>query len=301
MSASPSDLPHVTILMGTRNGAAHLRAQLASLAAQDHRNWSLWIGDDGSTDATRAVIRDFAAHQPNPVLLWPGPQRGLSANYLSLLCHPDLPPGPVAFADQDDLWLPGHLRRGLNALAQEPPPAAGQVYGAHRLVWPEGRAPQPMTRRTGAPIGFRNALVECMLVGSGLMLDGRAAALARRAGLVDVPFWDWWLYLLFTGAGARILRDARPGLLYRAHGGNQLGPRHGPRAALRRIAGLLDGTYRQWTETNLAALEPHMALLTPEAQEILRAALSLAPRPRLRRLSAHRHWPRDRVALWLGA
>ena len=294
-------LPHITVLMGTRNGATYLHQQLASLAAQDHPHWSLWISDDGSTDATLPLIRAFAQDSPNPVVTLRGPQQGMTANYLGLLCHPDLPPGPVAFADQDDLWLPHHLTRGLTALAQDSGAQAGQVYCAHRMLLRDGQAPRAMRWRGQAPATFRNALVECRTPGSGLMLDAGAVALARRVGMVDVPFWDWWLILLLTGAGADVLQDARPGLLYRAHGGNHLGPRVGPRAALWRLNRLRDGTYRSWVCTNLAMLEPHMHHLTPANHSILRHALSLAPGPRLRRLSAYRHWRRDRLALWFGA
>jgi glycosyltransferase involved in cell wall biosynthesis len=291
---------HITVLMGTRNGAAHLRAQLTSLAAQDHPHWSLWVSDDGSTDATRALLRTFAASCRNPVVLLPGPKRGLSANYLHLLCHPDLPSGPVAFADQDDIWLPTHLSRGLTALAQDSAPA-GQAYVPHRLLLRADQVPQPMPWRVIRQPGFRNALVESLLAGSGLILDAAAVRLARRAGAVEVPFWDWWLYLLLSGAGAVLHHDSYPGLLYRAHAGNMLGPRQGSRAAIRRITRLMDGTYHRWINANLAALEPHMALLTPESQATLRAILPLPPRTRLRHLSGHRQWSRDRLALWLAA
>ena len=293
-------LPHITVLMGTRNGGAFLRQQLASLAAQDHPHWSLWISDDGSTDATLPLIRAFAQDSPNPVVVLRGPQKGMAANYLGLLCHSDLPPGPVAFADQDDLWLPHHLTRGLTAIAHSPSPA-GQVYCAHRMLLREGHAPRAMRWRGQAPATFRNALVECRTPGSGLILDAAAMALARRGGVVDAPFWDWWITLLLTGAGATVIQDTHPGLFYRAHGGNHLGPRAGVRAALWRMNKLRDGTYRNWVCRNLALLEPHMDLLTPTNQSILRHALSLAPRARLRQLSAYRHWRRDRLALWLAA
>lgn len=293
-------LPHITVLMGTHNGAAHLPQQLASLAAQDHRRWSLWIADDGSQDATRAVIRRFAAHQPNPVVILPGPQQGMTANYLGLLCHPDLPQGPVAFADQDDLWLPHHLRRGLSAL-NHVSGAPEQAYSAHRMLLRQGQIPRPMRWRGTNPAGFRNALVECRTPGSGLMLNAAAVRLARRIGPVDVPFWDWWIALLVTGVGGNVLQDARPGLLYRAHQDNHLGPRAGLRAALWRLNRLRDGTYRHWVETNMSVLETHLSHLTPSNQAQFRQVLSLAPGPRLRQLSAYRQWRRDRLALWLRA
>ena len=293
-------LPHITVLMGTRNGGAYLQQQLASLAAQTHARWSLWVSDDGSTDATRSVIRAFAETRSNPVLLLPGPERGLTANYLDLLCHPDLPEGPVAFADQDDLWLPTHLSRGLTALSHAAPGTA-QAYVPHRLYQRRGHVPVPMPWRITRPPTFRNALVESLLAGSGLILNAPATALARSIGPAAVPFWDWWLYLIFTGMDVRILYDRTPGLIYRAHKGNSLGPRHGLRANLWRLEQVRNGTYRQWISKNLAALEPHMTRLTPEAQALLRPLLPMPARARLRRLSIHRHWPQDRLALWLAA
>ncbi|MCK0151967.1 glycosyltransferase [Marivita sp. S6314] len=295
-----SSLPHITILMGTRNGAAFLRQQLASLAAQDHPRWSLWISDDGSTDATGDVIRTFADTCPNPVLMLAGPEQGLAANYLHLLCHPDLPGGPVAFADQDDLWLPTHLTRGLTALCHDGP-TAGQAYVPHRLLQRGGEPPHPMPWRVPRPPTFRNALVECLLAGSGLMLDAAAVATARAIGPVEVPFWDWWLYMILTGTGAQIHHDHTPGVIYRAHDTNALGPRHGMRAKLWRIKQLGNGTYRRWTDANLAALEPYMDRLTPEARAVLHTVLPLPPKHRLRHLSRDRHWPQDRLALWLAA
>jgi len=293
-------LPHITVLMGTKNGGAYLRQQLASLAAQDHECWSLWISDDGSTDATQSHIRAFARTCPNPVVLLRGPHAGPSANYLHLLCHPDLPAGPVAFADQDDLWLPTHLTRGLTALAQDPS-GMGQAFVPHRLLLRGETPPRTMPWRVPHAPTFRNALVESVMAGSGLILDQRAVTRARAIGVVDVPFWDWWLYLIFTATGAQILHDRAPGVIYRAHGGNHLGPRHGLRANLWRLEQVRNGTYRRWVTTNIVKLEPHMDQFIPEAQATLRPLLPMSASARLRRLSAHRHWPQDRLALWLAA
>jgi hypothetical protein len=86
------------------------------------------------------VIRAFAQKQPNPVVILQGQQQGMTANYLGLLCHPDLPPTPVAFADQDDLWLRPHLTRSLTTLALGNAPTA-QVYSAHRMLLRNRHAP----------------------------------------------------------------------------------------------------------------------------------------------------------------
>ena len=98
--------PPVRILLATWNGARYLQAQLDSYLAQDHDNWALWVSDDLSTDGTWEILQAFAARHPErEIVLKRGPGRGSAANFLSLLCDPELPVGPVALSDQDDVWL----------------------------------------------------------------------------------------------------------------------------------------------------------------------------------------------------
>ena len=58
-------MTRITILMASYNGAAHIGAQLESLAAQSHRDWRLIVSDDGSSDATCAIVEAFAARLPS--------------------------------------------------------------------------------------------------------------------------------------------------------------------------------------------------------------------------------------------
>ncbi|TKB05490.1 MAG: glycosyltransferase, partial [Mesorhizobium sp.] len=46
----------VAVLMGTKDGAAFIGEQLDSLLAQSWPEVDLWVSDDGSTDATLAIV-----------------------------------------------------------------------------------------------------------------------------------------------------------------------------------------------------------------------------------------------------
>ena len=59
--------PTISIAMTTFNGAAFLREQLDSLAAQTLPPAEVHIGDDGSTDATADIVAAWAAQTPFPV------------------------------------------------------------------------------------------------------------------------------------------------------------------------------------------------------------------------------------------
>ncbi|WP_137494767.1 glycosyltransferase, partial [Escherichia coli] len=49
----------VTILMATYNGEAFIKNQILSLQQQTFSNWRLFIQDDGSTDNTISIIKNF--------------------------------------------------------------------------------------------------------------------------------------------------------------------------------------------------------------------------------------------------
>ena len=280
--------PHVTILMATRDGARWLPAQLESFLAQSHGNWSLWVSDDGSTDATRTIVTDFARRHPrHDVRLFDGPCRGAAANFLSLLLHPDLQPGIVALSDQDDVWLPFKIDRALDRIA-----AAGDgavLYGGQSLHTGPDLRITGRSRTAGAVASFGNALVQNVVSGHSAVLSAEALRIVRGAGdMGAVPFHDWWLYLLLSGAGAKVIVDPAAVLLYRQHDRNLLGAHSGPRAHLRRMRAIARGDYRAWVDANIAALGQVAPLLTEEARGVLDHLRGLTPGAGVSRLRSLR-------------
>ena len=296
----------VTILMGLYNGAAHLGAQLDSLAAQTHDRWHLIASDDRPGDGTGAVLAAFAARAgAGRVEAVQGPGLGGAANYHSLLRRLPEAPGWLAFADQDDIWLPDRLARGLAALAGVAGPA---LYCSRTwIAQGEGRRLSPPRPR---PPGFRNALVQNIAAGNTILLNPAGAALVRAAAAEARAFvvHDWWTYQIVTGAGGRVVHDDAPTLIYRQHAANQIGANDGWRARIRRLWQVADGTFRGWNAVNLAALDASAHRLTPEARAVLAEFRALhSARGGLRRLRIlararlYRQSAGAQLALWLAA
>lgn len=260
---------HVAILMATYNGSAFLPAQLRSILAQSHEDWSLWVSDDGSADETRAIVAEFkAAHPDRQIILRDGPRRGSTLNFMTLLCDPAIPADHVALSDQDDVWLPDHLSRALHRIDVFKGTAA--LYGARTIIaGPEmdRRGMSPLFRK---PPDFRNALVQSIAGGNTMLLNDLARDIVVRAGPPkNAVCHDWWLYQILSGAGAEIIYDPEPTVLYRQHGANQIGSNLSSAARLARIAGLLGGRYRDWNSRNITALEEVSEMLTPHNRAIL--------------------------------
>lgn len=270
----------VTIALCTYNGAAHLEAQLASYVAQTHANWDLWASDDGSDDATRALLAQFARTHGagRDIRIIDGPRTGVAANFISLLCHPDFPDQPCALSDQDDVWLPEKLALGMTAIADQ----KATLYGAQSIhtdanLSPIGHSLGGGTTSFQSLPSFGNAVVQNIVSGHSTMLNAAALALVRAAGVPQgIPYHDWWLYQLISGAGGRVVIRPDAVLFYRQHGANAMGSHQGLRANLTRMAQVFGSTYGCWIAANTAALHAVQHLLTPAAHATL-AALHKAP------------------------
>lgn len=278
----------VTILMACRDGAAHLRAQLGSIAAQTGVEWRLIAGDDGSTDGTWGMLGAFAAEWPGRVTLVRGPRAGVGAHFLALLGQ--APPGPVAFADQDDVWKPGKLAEALAGLAGVGGPA---VFVARVALWDgRGRVRALPVAETGG--GFGRALVQNIGPGHAMVLNAEAAGMLAGLARAGVrPMWhDWWAWQVVVGAGGRAVTGCEVQVLYRQHGGNAVGGRTGGRAVLAQARRVLDGRLRAEMDLQLAALDLSRGVLTEAACAQLDA---------LRAARMRRGWARARGVLQSGA
>ncbi len=278
----------VTILLCTHNGARFLQAQLESIAAQTLTDWALWISDDGSTDGTLEILKDFReAHPDREIRLLSGAGRGAAANYLALLCHPDLGPRRIAFCDQDDVWLPEKLARAVASLRNhgDDTPAC---YAAGSTVTDADLTPIGRLHTNGTTPSLHNALVQNVLHGSTIVLTPAAHALLRQAGPVSVPFHDWWCYLALSACDIPIVLEDDPVLLYRQHGDNHIGYNKGTGAGRKRYRLIAEGIYRGWLTQNAEALLQADLLATPEARSLCHDYLALQERPGVARMVGYR-------------
>lgn len=258
------------ILLGCYEGAAYLPAQLASFTAQTLPDWQLLAHDDSAGPQTLQVLQAFAAQHPDRVTIGQGPKKGYVANFMGLL---QASSGPwVALSDQDDVWHPDKLARGVGWLLTQD---AGRPAMYCSRVWVCGPDLERLHASPEAPRGpgFANALVENIAMGHTIVLNGAARDLAAQtaAATRDVFAHDWWLYLLISGAGGAVHFDPVPSVSYRQHRQNAIG--YGRR--LRHVRQVLKGAFRDRVGQNIAALETIFDVLTPRNRDLLQGFADL--------------------------
>jgi glycosyltransferase involved in cell wall biosynthesis len=275
----------VTIVMATYQGELFLNEQLDSIAAQTHRNWRLCVSDDGSTDETRAIVRELGAALPgrNEVDLVDGPRKGFVANFLTSICQAT-EADYYAFSDQDDVWDPDKLERALSILERMPKDRPALYCGRTRIADASGR-PIGLSPAFLRPPSFGNALVQSIGGGNTMVMNHAARELLRAAGHdIDVVSHDWWTYQLVSGAGGAVYYDLEPRVRYRQHGSNSMGANNTFGARCKRLRLLFKGRLRQWTDRNVCALGQVRHLLTRENRAILDSLIEVRSRPLPRNL-----------------
>lgn len=281
----------VAVLLATYNGADFLDAQLQSLAAQTVDGVDVWASDDGSRDESPAILRDWARRWPKGRFeVLDGPGRGFARNFTSLLVNEAIDAEFFAFCDQDDIWDADKLARAVACLGQIT--ATPRAYGARtRLISEDGRplGHSPLFPRKPE---FRNAIVQSIAGGNTIVVDRAAREiLVRSLRRTEIVSHDWWVYLIVTGAGGTFHYDPEASISYRQHDENMVGANDGWRARMRRLRRMVDGVFRDWNETHVAALSEHRDLLSDEARAVLDdfEIIRRAPLPtRLRRLAHSR-------------
>ncbi len=124
----------VSVVIATRNYGQYISHAITSVVQQTYPHWELIIVDDGSTDATPAVVAKWCDNPRIRYYRLEGAGQSQAKNLGIRLSQGEF----IAFLDADDLWLPDKLTKQVACLRQHP--AAGVAYTRRILIGPDGTA-----------------------------------------------------------------------------------------------------------------------------------------------------------------
>lgn len=260
----------VAILLCTYNGARFLVSQLESIESQHHENWFVVASDDGSTDQTLEILKEYQSRWPEGKLaIRGGPQKGFCQNFLSLACDDRIKADYYAFCDQDDVWLPTKLTTAMRSILKNQKSDEAYLYCGRTTYVDEKLRKVGISPLFPLPKTFRNALVQSVAGGNTMVFNHQTKEYLEKVGLVNHLSHDWWLYQLVTGVGGVVVYDTESQVLYRQHKEALVGGNSSIFAGLERISLVLKGRLREWNDVNIAALDSIRLLLTQSSQETL--------------------------------
>ena len=215
----------VNILMSTYNGQQFLAEQIRSIQEQSYTDWTLFIRDDGSSDNTKEILKDFERQDSRIHLIDSdkSDNLGVIKSFHKLVNHDRA--DYYFFSDQDDVWLPNKLELSLkeaqNYLADLPL----MVYMDLKVVNQDLKImTESMVKSQShhANTELVQELTENTVTGGVAMINHALAEMWQETD--DILMHDWYLALLASAFGNLVFID-QPGELYRQHSDNVLGAR----------------------------------------------------------------------------
>lgn len=280
----------VNILMATYNGEKFLAQQIESIQKQTFKEWNLLIRDDGSSDKTCNIIRNFTAKDSRIRFINENEHHNLGVikSFFTLVNY------EVAdfyfFSDQDDVWLPEKLSVSLEAAKHKASDVPLLVYTDLKVVNQELNILQDSMIRAQshhANTTLLPELTENTVTGGTMMINH---ALAEKWFTPnDILMHDWFLALLAASLGEIIYLDL-PTQLYRQHDNNVLGARtmdkrfkilrEGPKSIFTRYWKLIHDSQKQAS----LIVDKYGDIMTANDLELIKCFIKIDKQPFMTRL-----------------
>ncbi len=215
----------VEIVVTTYNGEAYIAEQLDSLLSQSHTAIRILVFDDGSTDGTEAIVRDYAGRYENIVWHKNEHNLGYTMNFLRGLKHTKA--DYVMLCDQDDIWKPDKVETTLKNMLdaesgdRETPILVftdAELYGS-RI--PKNQSFHKTTHLNTKKVDLGAVLMENKCIGCTVMVNRALLGHLERLPKA-IRVHDWWLALIAAGFGRIVYLDEMT-LYYRQHDHNEIG------------------------------------------------------------------------------
>ena len=224
------------IILCTKNGENFLTEQLKSLEEQC-QNFDLYINDDGSSDKTEEIIKNFQKKTKIKIIYTKKNYDSATKNFLKTLKSIKNKYDYYFFCDQDDIWDKKKIEISkikLDSFQQDIP---SLFCSSTEIINPKSKIIDSSKIFKRKPC-FSNALSH-----------------------------DWITYILVTAHGGKVSYSSIPLVKYRKHENNLIGPNKSLNEIFFRIYLLSKGQMRDWTKKNLRVLNEFG--LTRNSEKIL--------------------------------
>ncbi len=220
----------VAIVMATYNGERFLKDQIESILHQTYSNWVLYIGDDGSTDSTKAIIDQYTGKYVN-IKETNCNELNIGAKRRFITLLESVKADYYMFSDQDDVWLDNKIELSLKKIKEEEAVCPKipivvhtdlivvdeRLNHIHESFWKRSKI-NPDILTSFNYLGVCNCATGCTM-----LFNNYAKEISLP--MPDVaPMHDWWVTINSAKKG-KLVSIATPTILYRQHFSNVVGAR----------------------------------------------------------------------------
>ncbi len=223
----------VTIIMAVYNGEAYLKKQLDSIQCQTDHRWRIIARDDGSSDKSVEILKEFAASTDNEVLIYTNDTSSGSAknNFAKLINDAlDKDAKYIMFSDQDDIWKKNKIKLSMDKMKK-----FEAKYGKDTPILVHGDAEivnNDMKVISGSMLKYSDIrrypslmqlLVQNNVTGCTMLINkALCSGIAKAVDSPDIIMHDYLAAIYAKVFGKTVFID-RPLVSYRQHHNNSVG------------------------------------------------------------------------------
>ena len=222
LKIGPAKPDRIAVLMSTFNGSQYILQQIESILSELSPHDNIYIRDDGSLDNTVELVQSI--DDARIVIYSDRKNIGFGRSFMNLMKMVPEFFDFYFFSDQDDIWIPGRVKRALNILKQRNTPC--MTCSRLVLVSPDLKN-LGMSPKYKLPADFNNAICQNIATGCTISINQQAMILLNSIPMDHynegkMYYHDWWIYLNISYFG-NVYFDSEPSVLYRQHASNQIG------------------------------------------------------------------------------
>ena len=214
----------IDILLATYNGSQYLPEQLDSILSQSYGNINVIIRDDGSSDNTVMIIKEYEQKDNRVKLLSDNlGNLGFVRNFEELMKNSTSE--YLMFSDQDDIWYNNKVEtsyKRIKAIEEKNGKSCPiLVHTNSKIMNYETRTKSLFISDCAKNSSFENSFFNFFVQGSTMLING---SLKREAlpFSKEVYLHDRYLHLIAEFIGIRSYIDV-PTMDYRQHSNNEIG------------------------------------------------------------------------------
>ena len=302
------------ILLATYNGEKYVKEMLDSLERQTRDDFVCYIHDDGSTDGTLDIVKEWVKGKKKYKLLDFDSAGGAKNNFFAMLREVDA--SYYMFADQDDVWVENKVETlidRMETVEKDRQNTSVAVYSDMYVVDDELNViSDSFIKFIGRNI-YRNKL-------SQLLIDNPAAgctmiinrALRDRAleynDAEEIPMHDQWIMCVAVATGIVEPID-EPLIYYRQHASNVMGAEaeSGKDKVIRNAKDIITGEFARnkrrfhLKEVKLAKQLMYVSGISTDTRQFLMDLVLVNNKGKLERMSFYKRngMDREKHSLWM--
>ncbi len=261
----------VAVILGFYNGNKYILEQIDSIICQTHKNISIFIFDDNSSQ--KIIKNEINGRQKfnNQIkIIKRESNLGYAKNFLHGLKEIKGNFDYYAFCDQDDIWEKDKIKEALKTLKNKNKLTAYLYFSRTKYYNEDCTKEIGSSKIFKRPAVFRNAILQNIAGGNTIVLNKKAKEIVSKTiKCKNYISHDWWCYLIVSAAGGKIIFDNKRTVRYRQHNENLIGMNSSTFEKVKRLITFVLGKYQYWLEVNIRNLRQNEEIFSKENLKVL--------------------------------